>query len=131
MPGSNRVYVTSALNQTALPSNTEAAIQISPAMSVTQDGDPIAVTGTANITTGTGTTAVTVRCRRGTGVAGALVGVSIVHPQAASTQDEISFDFTDSPGAVAGQTYSITVQQTAGTGAGTFNSCVAEWTVGS
>lgn len=126
----NRIYSQTALNQTSIPNTTEAIAQVSPPLSVTTDGDSVEVSGTINITTGTGTTAITIRCRRGTGLTGAIVGVAEVHPQAASTQDVIAFDFQDFPGAVAGLTYSITMQQTAGTGTGTLNACVSQWSVG-
>lgn len=131
MPGSNRVYTTATVANANVVTTNETVAQVSPALSVTQDGDPIQVTGTVSFTTGTATTAVTVRCRRGNGITGTVVGTAEVDTLAAAVSAPISVDFLDFPGAVAGQVYSITVQQTAATGNGTVNSAVTEWTVGS
>lgn len=81
-----------------------------------------AIDGSLNITAGAGTTAVVVRCRRGNGITGTVVGVAETDTLAATNSGNIPFDFTDNaaPGnSFAG--YSITVQQTGGTGAGTVN----------
>lgn len=131
MPGSNRVYGTTTLANTATVTTAETVVQLSPALSVTYDNDMVGVTGTVDFTTGTATTAVTVRCRRGNGITGTVVGTAEVDTLGAAVSAPISFDFLDTPGAVAGQVYSITIQATAATGAGTINSCVASWTVGS
>lgn len=83
------------------------------------------ITGSMNITAGTGTTAVVIRCRQN-GVAGTQVGLSKTVTLAAGNTDEIPFNFLD-PAATSIQQYAITVQQTGGTAAGTVNDIIA-WT---
>lgn len=81
-----------------------------------------AIEGSLNVTPGATTTAVVVRCRRGNGITGTVVGVSETDTLAAGNSATIPFDFTDSAApanSFAG--YSITVQQTGGTAAGTVN----------
>jgi hypothetical protein len=56
---------------------------------------------------------VTIRCRRGTALASPLVGTAEPVTVGAAVNQPIPFQFTDSPGAVAGQIYSITYQATA------------------
>lgn len=126
----NRSYTVAALATANVVTANETVIQTSPALSLTYDGDTVAVTGTLDITTGAATTAVTIRCRRGNGIAGTVIGVAEVDTLGAAISAPISFDFVDTPGAVAGQVYSITVQQTAATGNGTINSSVSSWTLG-
>lgn len=69
---------------------------------------------------GTGTTSVSFFLRRGTSVAGALVTPSgWVQGLAAGANGNISGWFPDTPGAVSGQQYSLSVIQTGATAAGT------------
>lgn len=78
-----------------------------------------AIDGSMNITAGAGTTAVVVRCRRGNGVTGAVVGQVETDTLAATNSASIPFDFTDQNAPANTFTgYSITVTQTGGTGAG-------------
>jgi hypothetical protein len=81
----------------------------------------LAVGGTMNITPGASTTAVVVRLRRGANsVAGLQIGISETETDAAGVPLNVSFEFGDST-APPGTAYTVTVQQTAGTGAGTVN----------
>lgn len=81
-----------------------------------------AIEGSLNITAGSGTTSVTLRCRRGNGITGTQIGASISLPLAAGATNSFPFDFTDAAAPANGFAgYSITVQQSAGTGAGTVN----------
>ena len=131
MPGSNRVYPSTTVTNATVVTTTETVVQLSPGFSTTYDGDAVMMTGTIDFTTGTGTTAVTVRCRRGNGITGTQVGVSEADTLAAGVSSPIGFDFVDFPGAVAGQQYSITIQQTGATANGAVASAVTEYTVGS
>jgi hypothetical protein len=90
----------------------------------------VIIDGFLNITTGTLVTAVTIRVRRGTTIAGALVGVAQVHSIGASANASVPFSADDplvaaAPPAVPGQVYVVTAQQTAGTSALTTNYGVA------
>jgi hypothetical protein len=79
-----------------------------------------------NITAGTGTTGISVKCRRGNGVAGTQVGTTRNFPLAAGATDDRTFKFQD-PNAPTQCGYSITVTQTgAPSAAGTINEGVAQ-----
>lgn len=126
----NRSYSTAVVANVNVVNAVETVAQNSPAVSLTYDGDSVNVSGTVDITTGATTTAVVIRCRRGNGITGTVVGTSETDTLGAAVSAPISFDFLDNPGAVAGQVYSITVQQTGGSSNGTVNSCVSAWTLG-
>ncbi len=86
------------------------------------------IEGVLNITTGAGTTAVVVKCRRRDatgGITGAQVGTSQTHTLAAGASANIAFEFID-PSAPTADGYTITVTQTAGTAPGTVNEIVAQ-----
>lgn len=84
-------------------------------------GDNTRIHGVINITPGASTTAVVVKVRRGTGVAGAQVGNTATHTLAAGASGSIPFDVTDFGAQFMSQVYSVTLTQTAGAGAGTIN----------
>lgn len=69
------------------------------------------------IAVGTDTTAVTVRLRRGALITSTVVNVPAVTPATAGTTISLAGSYIDTPGAVAGQQYSISLQGTATTGA--------------
>jgi hypothetical protein len=73
----------------------------------------VVVDGVVNFTPGVGTTQLTIRVRRGTTIAGALVGVAQVHALAAGVPGGVPFSAFDTA-PVAGGSYCVTVQQTAG-----------------
>lgn len=107
-------------NVTATTTAETAALTSDP-ISTPREGTAISISGEVNLTTGAAATDVTIRCRRGTGVAGAQVGESKVHRVGASLSAELAFGFVDFPGDVAQQVYTITIQQTAATGDATVN----------
>lgn len=127
---SRQYYNPQVTDVNVVTTNETAAITTAP-VSVTLDGDPIYISGSLNFTTGASTTSVTVRCRRGVGVAGALVQETEPYTIGAAANATIPFGFQDIPGAVAGQQYTITIQQTAATGNGTVNNAEATLFVGS
>lgn len=100
----------------------ETIILTSPPLNISLDFSQIFIHWACNILAGTGTTALVFRLRRG-----ATIGVTQVfaavwtHTLAAGSTAVLSGSYFDTPGAVAGQQYSLTVSQTAATGAGTFN----------
>lgn len=81
--------------------------------------EPVAVSGVAQVTAGVGTTALTPRVRRGVDATGVLVGEGNPLTVAAGNTLGVPFAAVDVPGEVAGQSYVLTVQQTAATGNGT------------
>lgn len=109
---------------------TETVALVTPGVSTTFASDTIEIEGKINLTAGTGTTAAVFRCRRGNGITGTVVGVAETDTLAAAASETHPFEFTDNPGDVAGQVYSLTVQQTAATANGTVNSASSCVTVG-
>ena len=108
---------------TAPVSATETAVLSGPpSFDVTgvPSGDFTRIHGVINITAGTSTTAVVVKVRRGTGIAGTQVGNSATHTLAAGASASIPFDYTDTAQFMA-NTYSVTMTQTAGAANGTIN----------
>lgn len=71
--------------------------------------------GWAQLTTGTNTTAVTPRIRRGTTITGTLIGEAnpITLGAAAGSTEDFEVDVTDLGADVANATYVLTLQQTA------------------
>ena len=108
----------------ALSAAAETVCATMAGVSTDNAGATIVLDGTVDLTTGTGTTAITLRIRRGVDATGVLVGVAEVPPIAASTRGTFAIQAVDQPGEVAGQSYVLTAQQTGGTGAGVINSAV-------
>jgi hypothetical protein len=82
------------------------------------------VSGSLNITPGTSTTAIVLKCRQGAAtVAGTQVSLSKTVGVTAAVPVEIPFNFDDTSGVFA-DAYTITVTQTGGTVAGTVNAGV-------
>lgn len=85
-------------------------------------GGFVKITGDINVTPGTSTTAIVVKVRRGSGVAGTAVGTFTRTLAAAATGGLAFFVIDEAP--IAGGQYTVTLTQTAGAGAGTVNSAV-------
>lgn len=96
--------------------------QDTPLTFVPNANPPITITGTFNITEGTGTTGLTISCANAQGTA---VDLALTHINAAAgTPDNVSFTFVDSTG-VETNGYTVSVQQTAATANGTVNQVCA------
>lgn len=104
---------------TTVTTTTETVALSLPAISTPGAGATVHVSGTLSMTYGTGTTAATVRVRRGTDATGTLIGESNAESVTAGNTGELTWDVSDSPGEVAGQVYVVTVQQTSATANGT------------
>lgn len=111
-------YVTA---DTSIVTTAETAAITSDGFTPPTDGSKLIISGVINITTGASVTGAVIRVRRGVGVAGVLVGETEPHNIGAAVTDDVSYQVTDSPGAVAGQQYTATVVQTAATGNGIIN----------
>jgi len=88
----------------------------------TQSADNVVVLmGYLDVTTGTGTTAVVVRVRRGVDATGTLIQQAVTEQVTAGNEISVPIFVQDTPGEVSNQSYVITVQQTAATANGTLN----------
>lgn len=72
----------------------------------------------AAVTLGTGTTSYVVRLRRGVDITGTLIGNADTYQGTAGNTVLVAIQRVDAPGAVAGQSYVVTLQQTAATANG-------------
>jgi len=90
-------------------------------------GQVIRLIALTDFTSGTGTTSLTVRFRRGATATGTLVGPQDAVQTTAGNTIARSAEAEDTPGEVSGQQYVLTVQQTAATanGTGLFTEIVA------
>ncbi len=98
----------------------ETIIATLPPFNISLDYAQILLFWWAMFTVGVGGTGVTVRVRRGAALTSPLVNIgnAILNPGAGNTIN-LSGCYADVPGAVAGQQYVLTVQQTAATANGT------------
>ncbi len=100
----------------------ETVILTTPPLNISLDFSQIFLQWACDILAGTGTTALVFRLRRGTTAAGTLINAAAwTHTLAAGNSAVLSGAYFDTPGAVAGQQYSLTVSQTGAAAAGTFN----------
>lgn len=102
----------------------ETAILVTPNIAIgsAQLSVPVRISGSIDVTEGTGGTAYVVRCRQGNGVAGAIVGQALTDSLAAASSEVAGFSFEDSSGYLAqagGGQYTLTVAETGATVAGT------------
>lgn len=103
--------------------NAETVIYTTPVMSTGPGATAIGISGTVNITPGTGATAIVIRVRQGS-IAGPVVSnAAPSHTVVAGAPQNISFGCTDMSTFTEGQNaqYVITAQQTGGTANGTTN----------
>lgn len=104
---------------TTLTTTSETVVATLDAPSPNRAGVIVTVRGWAQLTSGTGTTAVTPRIRRGTTVSGDLVGEgNPVDVTAGDTADH-SITTDDPPGEVSSLNYVLTLEQTGATADGT------------
>lgn len=125
-----RQYVNQLSGTVTLVTTAETVALVTPPVSTTYSSDSIDIEGKVNVTAGTGTTACVIRCRRGNGVTGTVVGVAETDTLAAGSSESFPIQCVDTPGDVAGQVYSLTISQTGATGNGTVNSAASCVTVG-
>lgn len=125
-----RQWSNSVVTDVPLVNAAETAAIVTNPVSSSLDGDQIAIAGSLNILTGASVTGIVIRIRRGNGVAGTVVGDTPPYTIGAAASVEIPFNATDSPGPVAGQQYTVTVVQTAGSTNGTVTRSSATVTVG-
>lgn len=112
------IYDAVVTTDTTIPTTTETVVATVVVPAVPGPGARVKLMGDAQVTAGTATTAVTPRWRRGTDATGTLVGEGNPITLAATNTGQVAFNATDTPGEIAGQSYVLTVQQTAATGNG-------------
>lgn len=113
----------------ATANSAETVIATTVAMSMPSPGLKVGLEFTGEITTGATTTAVVLKCRRGTTTAGAQVGATITVPCGAAVAVPLSAGWQDAPGEVVSQQYVVTAAQTGGTGAGSVTQSMLSLTV--
>jgi len=101
--------------------NAEVALVTNPPFTPSFDGSRIFLIWYLAVTLGTGFTNLTLRVRRGSGTGGTLVNVALAATVTASQALYFSGSYADTPGAVAGQQYTLTAQGTGATGNATVN----------
>lgn len=122
-PGLSSTTITNS----ALVTTAETIICTLPPISLALDFQALLLFWWMSIGVGASTTAVVFRLRRSTLITGTPIFVSAPQPAiAASTNGSFSGVYPDTPGAVAGQQYVLTAQQTGATGnGGIFDVCLA------
>lgn len=108
-------YVTA---DTALVTTAETVAATVSGISTEDQSTRVAIRASVAAVLGTAGTGVFVRIRRGVDATGAVVGEAVFQVGAATQQIETPIEVQDVPGAVAGQSYVVTVQQNAATGNG-------------
>lgn len=89
--------------------------------------NPVTIQAVVNALAGTGTTALVMRCRQGSGVAGTQVGPAVTQTVAAGATANVPFQWPDTSGYLeGGGQYTITLSATGASGAGTSNAVSVE-----
>lgn len=97
----------------------ETIIATLPPINISLDFAQILLFWWFTFTSGTATTGVSVKLRRGATVAGAVINViTAASTVTAGNQIQLSGCYADVPGAIANQQYVLTIAQTAATGNG-------------
>lgn len=108
----------------------ETAVVTTQGVSPPGRGVPVYINIEGSITTGATVTAIVLRCRRGNGLGGAQVGATVTYNVAANSPVPLSASWNDIPGEVVSQQYTISVQQTGGTSAGSVTQNCTQVAVG-
>lgn len=105
----------------SVPTTTETVAIASGPVTVPFETARILITARCQLTLGTGTTGVTPRIRKGSGVTGAVVGDAILEAikTAAGSTEQFTLTVSESVQDVANVEYAFTVQQTAASANGT------------
>jgi hypothetical protein len=118
------LHVNEATGPISLVTTTETIVAtVTPALTINAPGgEGLSISGFINVLTGTGTTAVVTRVRKGSLVTDTLIDVAQTHTIGAAVSASIPFGALDGAGASAtAQNYVVTMQQTAASANGTVN----------
>lgn len=125
-------FSTKAITNASTTNTTETVIATLSNVSNYGAGNRVQLHGWVNMQPGTTTSALTFRIRRGIDATGQLIsnqnaeGAGVT----AGSAGDYSIDTEESPQEIAGASYVLTVQQTAGTAGGTINAVELKATVG-
>lgn len=115
-----RKFSTATTADTTLVTTAETVVATLAGVSTNQPGQTVGLRGSVRVTTGTNTTATTLRIRRDS-LTGTLVGEATpeqVEAAAGSTEGHDIYAEESSPGEFIGRTYVLTVEQTGATANG-------------
>lgn len=116
-----RAYSAEQATDTTITTTTETQGVTVGGVSTARGGQTITLMGTVVVDSGTGTTAVTPRIRRGSDQSGTVVHDAVAQETTAGNAETWFIQAVDAPGDVAGQEYELTVEQTGATADGTIN----------
>lgn len=108
------------LTTTVLNQNTETAFVTTPPLNLPFDNAQVILLWFCKISVGGSTTSMRINVRRGTDITGTVVNVQIATTVATANIREFSGVYIDTPGAVAGQQYTLTALQNGAAGNGVF-----------
>lgn len=123
--GISRVIVSAsqANPATVITSTTETAAITSGLVASPVDADSFLIICTVCVLTGTGQSTVNLNLRRGSGVAGTIVGTVFQWIGTATQTPSLTGMWFDSPGVIDRLQWTLTVTQAGGAGNGLINSC--------
>lgn len=115
-----RTVTSKTQTDTTLTTTTETVVATLSGVSTPRPVN-VSLHGWAQLTTGTGTTTVTPRIRRGTDITGTLIdeGNAVTIGAAAGGNEAFDIDALDEAADLGGASYVLTLQQAAATGNGT------------
>lgn len=121
MSRQQKVFANTFTTNVTLTTTTETSVLSITRLPMTKPVQKITIIGWAQLTTGTGTTTVTMRARQGTTTSGALVGeATAITIGAAAGSNEVFTIVTSEDRSVEGTVdYNITLTQAGATGDGT------------
>lgn len=114
-----RVYSVERSTDTTVTTTSETQAAQLDGVKTNRPGTKVVLRAHVQMTVGTGGTAVTPRIRRGGNQAGTLVNEANAVTATAANVIDLDVQAEDLPGEVEGQSYEVTVAQTAATGNGT------------
>lgn len=122
-PNIRQAYVTA---DTTLVTTAETACATVSGISTDGSGQRIEIRAVLGIQAGTGATAHVLRIRRGTDTTGAVVGETVSSLATAGQAGSASIEVQDTPGDVAGQSYTVTCQAVGASANGTVQNASLE-----
>lgn len=130
MPGWNNVYDGFQTADTSVPNITETVALTISGINTPGPGARVKLHAELEMLTGTTTSAVTPRWRRGVDATGVLIGEGNPIGAGPTSVVNITHDVEDSPGELGNATYVLTVQQTGAGSAGTVQQVAGTATIG-
>jgi hypothetical protein len=112
---------TNTLVNTTIPTTTETLVCLLTFDALPIDFAQVLLIGQMLVIPGTATTLLQARIRQGNGTTGTSVGIADITGQTVGSGTGLCVLAIDTPGAVAGMQYSLTITQISATGAGSVN----------